>query len=107
VRYRLRVWRLETDPGNGEQWWGGWVSSSATHRDTFIGAIRVPADHRTISGPLNFTEYFGPAACPDVPQTVVVWFPPAANSYGDDDPLRRYGRYYEPAGQAKGHCSRA
>lgn len=97
--YKYRVWRLETDTVG--QWWGAWIISS-DGTETFIGKIRVPVDgHQTMDGVIDFREYFGPTlACPQQPDSISDFLPPAANSQGNGN----YQFTSVAAGIGKGGC---
>jgi hypothetical protein len=98
VRYRYRVWRLESDSVG--QWWGAWIQDTSTGRDYHLGDLRVKS--RTIGTPLNFTEYWGEAvSCDRVPESIVNWTQPAANSNGRGS-YQYYSRYQAPP--SKGSC---
>jgi hypothetical protein len=76
--YRYRVWRLDADADG--QWWGAWIRNTRTGADTPIGAVRVAADKNLMTGPANFSEYWGNArSCDRVPRSTAFFTQPAAN----------------------------
>lgn len=73
--YRLRVWKLESDPWG--QWWGAWVLDESTGIERHIGDIMGPWGSGAIMPPSNFSEYFGgDVGCDHVPLSIVRWHPP-------------------------------
>ncbi len=77
--YRLRVKKVSEDARS--VWWGAWVLDETTGTETYIGKLKVAATETSISGQMNFSEYYGDAvARPDlVPQSIVYWTSPSAD----------------------------
>jgi hypothetical protein len=54
--YRFRVWRMSSD-STGD-WWGSFVSDTATNRETVIGFIKSPPNSGLINQSNIFVEYW-------------------------------------------------
>lgn len=79
--YRLRVWKLESDPWG--QWWGAWILDESTGVEQHIGDIMGPWGSGAIMPPSNFSEYFGgDVGCNNVPVSTVLWHPPRGDQQG-------------------------
>lgn len=76
--YRLSVARRAADDIG--QWWRASVRDMSARKTHLIGDIRVAPTARLMSGPMNFSEYWGPAVeCDAVPLSTALWDSPRAN----------------------------
>lgn len=102
AEYRLRLWAVKIE--GQKEWWGAWIYDSSTQQDYHVGYIIIPAPKNLFLNQIySFSSYFGGNTdCTKMPQSVVTFKLPGANSKGDD--VGSYAYPSEIRGWSKSEC---